>query len=52
MMSAYRPGLYVIAGVAVLGLLVSLPGLLRNRAAEPAEEPELEDLTEELEPAA
>jgi nitrate/nitrite transporter NarK len=52
MMSAYRPGLFVIAGVAVLGLLVSLPGLLRNRAGEPAAEPELGDLTEELEPAA
>jgi MFS family permease len=52
MMSAYRPGLYVIAGVAVLGLLVSLPGLVRKRSPESAEEPELDDLADELEPAA
>jgi hypothetical protein len=52
MMSAYRPGLYVVAGVALLGLLISLPGLLRKRAAEPAREPLAEDLAEELEPAA
>ncbi len=52
MMSAYRPGLFVVAGVALLGLVISLPGLLRKRAAQPAEEPALEDLTEELEPAA
>lgn len=45
MMTAYRPGLVVVAGVAVLGLAVSLPGLLRRRTApavatepEPAEE--------------
>jgi MFS family permease len=52
MMSAYRPGLYVIAGVALLGLLISLPGLVRKRAAQPAQEPLAEDLAEELEPAA
>lgn len=52
MMSAYRPGLFVVAGVALLGLVISLPGLVRKRAAEPAEEPLAEDLTEELEPAA
>ena len=52
MMSAYRPGLFVVAGVALLGLVISLPGLLRKSAAQPAEVPAVEDLTEELEPAA
>ncbi len=52
MMSAYKPGLFVVAGVALLGLVISLPGLLRKPAAEPAEAPRVEDLTEELEPAA
>ena len=52
MMAAYRPGLVVIAGVAVLGLAVSLPGLLRRRTAEPVvAEPEAE-LAEEYETAA
>jgi EmrB/QacA subfamily drug resistance transporter len=32
MMPAFRPGLYVVAGMAVLGLLVSLPGLRRTGA--------------------
>jgi len=31
-LSAYRPALYLITGVAALGLLVALPGLRRDRA--------------------
>ncbi len=54
MMSAYRPGLYVVAGVAALGLLVSLPGLLRrqNPALAQSAEPALADPLDELTPAA
>lgn len=53
MMSAYRPGLVVIAGVAVLGLAVSLPGLLRRRTATALEpKPEEPAAVEEYETAA
>lgn len=54
MMTAYRPGLFVIAGVALLGLLVSLPGLVRRRSSSeaPASDPEVDNLVDELEPAA
>jgi MFS family permease len=38
-LSAYRPALYLITGVAALGLVAALPGL-RRRAAAPADEVE------------
>jgi len=43
MLPAFRPGLYVVAGVAVLGLLVSLPGLRRAKAEATAPAVALED---------
>jgi EmrB/QacA subfamily drug resistance transporter len=54
MMSAYRPGLFVVAGVAALGLLVSLPGLARRRTPAPAQATpsEVADPLDELTPAA
>jgi len=53
MMSAYRPGLFVVAGVALLGLLVSLPGLIRRSAESPATDAgELDEPLDELTPAA
>ena len=53
MMSAYRPGLFVVAGVALLGLLVSLPGLIRRSTESPATDAgELDEPLDELTPAA
>jgi EmrB/QacA subfamily drug resistance transporter len=54
MLSAYKPALVVVAGMAVLGMLVSLPGLLavaRARRAESAALPATE-LADEYTPAA
>ncbi len=36
-LSAYRPALYLITGIAALGLLAALPGLRRGRASVPDE---------------
>jgi predicted MFS family arabinose efflux permease len=41
-LAAYRPALYLITGVAALGLLVALPGLRRGSA--PAPEPDVTEL--------
>jgi MFS family permease len=41
-LAAYRPALYLITGVAALGLLVALPGLRRDAA--PGREPDVTEL--------
>jgi hypothetical protein len=41
-LAAYRPALYLITGVAALGLLVALPGLRRGSA--PVREPDVTGL--------
>jgi MFS family permease len=45
-LSAYRPALYLITGVAAIGLLAALPGL-RRRSPTPADEVEYFDPAEE-----
>jgi EmrB/QacA subfamily drug resistance transporter len=55
MLTAYKPALVVVAGMAALGMLVSLPGLLavaRARRAELAPLPAQGDLADEFTPAA
>jgi MFS family permease len=46
-LAAYRPGLYVITGVAALGLLAALPGLRGSRTPAPLTDQLLELLAEE-----
>ena len=48
-LSAYRPGLYLITGVAALGLLVQLPGLRRGTRAEVPDTDQLLELLAEEE---
>ena len=49
-LSAYRPALYLITGVAALGLVAALPGL-RRRSAAPADEVDYFDAAEAPAPA-